>query len=64
MVYYSKISVLVKAILGRFSSKKIQSETWTHPPTSIVNSDVFNFLLCKVPKSRMLCLLGLFHFEY
>ena len=29
-----------RAILGRFSNKqKIPSETWTHPHTSIVNSD-------------------------
>ena len=37
-----------RAILGWFSKKKkIPSETWTHPPTSIVISD---FFLCKVPK--------------
>ena len=28
-----------RAILGWFSNKKIPSETWTHPPTSIVLSD-------------------------
>ena len=41
--------------------KKIQSETWTHPPTSVVNTDFLNFFfgffeffLCKVPKSGCL----------
>ena len=36
-----------------FPKIKIQ-ETWTHPPTSIVNSDFFNFLLCKAPKGGLL----------
>ena len=36
-----------RAIFGRFSKKKIPSETWTQPPTSIVNSDFFILLLCK-----------------
>ena len=31
------------------SKKKIPSETWTHPPTSIVNSDFLNVFLCKAP---------------
>ena len=31
-------------ILARFpNEKKIQSETWTHPPTSMVNLDFFPF---------------------
>ena len=30
------------AILGR--KKQIPSETWTHPTTSIVNSDFWNFV--------------------
>ena len=30
--------------------KKIPSETWTHPPTSIVISVYWNFFLCKPPK--------------
>ena len=34
--------------MGRFS-KKNPSETWTQPPTSMVNSDFFNVLLCKAP---------------
>ena len=40
MVYYSKISALG---LGLFwdSLKKNPSDTWTHPPTSIVGSDFF-----------------------
>ena len=29
--------------------KKNPSETWTHPPTSIVISDFFEFFLCKSP---------------
>ena len=41
--------LLVRAILGRYSKKKIQSETWTHPPTSIVVLDFWNFFLCKAP---------------
>ena len=39
MVYYSKISGLVLGYFGTIFPKKIQSETWTHPPTSIVISD-------------------------
>ena len=53
MVYYSKISVHVywfRAILGRFSKKKFRVRHGpTHPPTSIVISDVWNFFLCKSP---------------
>ena len=38
--------------MGRFSQKKIPSETWTHPPTSIVISDFLNFFFAKPLKSR------------
>ena len=35
-----------RAILGRFK-KKIPNETWTHPPTYIVNSDFWHFYFAK-----------------
>ena len=39
-VYYSNISVLVYSYFWMiFQHKKIPSETWTHPLTSIVNTD-------------------------
>ena len=54
MVYYTKISVL-----DDFPNKKNPSETWTHPPTSIVNSDFFEFfLICKAPKECYLFLIN------
>ena len=42
-----KYQYWLKAILWQF--KKNPSDTWTHPPTSIGTSDLFNFLLCKAP---------------
>ena len=35
----------VRAILGRFPPPQILSETWTHPPTSLVNPDFFYLAL-------------------
>ena len=32
--------------------KKIPSETWTHPPTSIVFSDFWKQFLCTAPKTK------------
>ena len=50
-IYYSKISVL---FWGDFPQKKIQSETWTHPPTSIVISNFCRKkILCKAPKQSL-----------
>ena len=43
-----------RAILGWFSKKQkqIPSETWTHPPTSILNSDFWIFLPSQAPYYR------------
>ena len=35
-----------------FPNKRNPSETWTHPPTSIVNSDFWKKILCKASKKR------------
>ena len=35
-----------------FPPKKIPSEIWTHPPTSIVISDFVEKILCKAPTLR------------
>ena len=45
-----KYQYWLRAILRRFSTKKIPSETWTHPPTSIVISDFWRKkFLCNAP---------------
>ena len=36
-----------------FQKKIILSETWTHPPTSIVNSDFLNFFFFAKPVKRV-----------
>ena len=33
--------------------KPKKSEIWTHPPTSIINSDFLSFFLCEAPKRRI-----------
>ena len=35
-----------------FTGTQNPSETWTHPPTSIVNSDFLNFLFCNAPNTE------------
>ena len=37
-----------------FQRKKTSSETWTHPPTSIVNSDFWNFVFFAKPLNHVL----------
>ena len=44
-----------RAILGRFSKQKNTSETWTHPPTSTVISDFWNFFSLQSPLAQLLC---------
>ena len=44
-----------RAILRWFSNKKIPSETWTHPPTSIIISDLWNFFDLHSPLMSQVC---------
>ena len=50
MVYYSKISVSGLGIFwDDFQQQQNPSETWTHPPTSIVISDFLNCFSLQSP---------------
>ena len=40
-----------QSYFGMIFHKKNPSETWTHPPTSLVNTDFWKKNLCKAPNA-------------
>ena len=48
-IVHQTISTGLELFWDDFPHKKIQSETWTHPPTSIVNSDFWHFFTLQSP---------------
>ena len=51
-ILLQNISTGLQLFWDYFFHKKNPSETWTHPPTSIVISDFFLFFLCTAPKGK------------
>ena len=53
-ILLQNISTGLELFWDDFPNKKIQSETWTNPPTSIVNSDFWKCFSLQSPKANCL----------